>query len=172
MRKQSCIKSIKRDQLIWLLLALQDQFLHLFFWFWKQDCWRLRKLDAEIKLLEYIPASYWSHCESNRNHTCIAFCFILVFQGCLLLQGLACMLKMETCIKRPEASQCDSHAEGGLLWAGGTGACERKCVLGKWSRVSQRSLPVLKLRLGPGWALGLFRRGVEVQGECVQGMKG
>lgn len=52
------------------------------------------------------------------------------------------------------------------------GACERKCVLGKWSRVSQRSLPLLKLRLGPGWALGLFRRGGRSSGRVRPGDAG
>lgn len=64
---------------IWLLLALQDQFLHLFFRFWKQDCWHLQKLDAEIKLLEYIPASYWSHCESNRE----SYMYCILLYTCL-----------------------------------------------------------------------------------------
>lgn len=67
--------------------------------------------------------------------------------------------------KLHQASQCDSHA---VTRSGRDRACERKCVLGKWSRVSQRSLPLLKLRFGPGWVLGMFRWGVEVQGECVQ----
>lgn len=44
-------------------------------------------------------------------------------------------------------------------------------MLGKWSRVSQRSLPLLKLRLGPGWALGLFRWGWKVRVSASRGCR-
>lgn len=41
-----------------------------------------------------------------------------ILQKCYLFRGSVHILKMESCVKLLKASQCDSHAEGGLALTG------------------------------------------------------